>query len=133
MPCHDKDFRYTDIWVCFGDMYKGPRIKVGLLPNNQIHEYLDILNKFMLPKSRCIQYHFYFVLHSHPFKEKDKMKLNQSLYIIATNTNYVKYLCGAKDGESCLGSMKCGNCKEEFVRECIGKYFFPKQYKNNQR
>jgi len=129
----DKDFRYTDIWVCFGDIYTGPREKIGCLPNKAVYTYLDKLNSFVPPQNRCMQYHFYFILHSHPIKRKGKMQLNQSLYIVATNTNYVKYLCGAKRGEGCLSNIKCGKCKEEFICECVIKQFLADKYKDKQR
>ncbi|MBR3148094.1 MAG: hypothetical protein IKF41_01975 [Alphaproteobacteria bacterium] len=133
MPYASKNFNYTDIWVCFDDIYKGPRLKIGQLPNNKVYAFIDELNAFVPQKGNCMQYHFYSVLHSHPFKAKNKMKRNQSLYIVATNGKYVKYLCGAKDNTECLGCIKCGNCKEAFIRECIGKKFFADKYKNNQR
>ena len=129
----DKNLNRTDIWLCFGDIYKGPREKIGYLPNKAVYTYIDKLNSFVPSQNRCMQNHFYSVLHSHPIKRDGKMQLNQSLYIVATNTNYVKYLCGAKDGESCLGCIKYGQCKEEFIRECVGKQFLADKYKDKQR
>lgn len=134
MRYSEKNLNRTEVWVCFGDVYKGPREKVGYLPNKAVYTYIDKLNSFVPSQNRCMQYHFYSVLHSHPIKRNGKMLLNQSLYIVATNINYVKYLCGAKNGETCLRCIKHGQCKEDFIRECVTKQFLAdKNKENNQR
>ena len=124
--------KYTRVWFCWGteNMLTGDRVHIGNVAHDKIHEYLDKLNNFVPEKGCCMQYHFYFVLHSHPKKINDKMVLDQSLYIVASNTYYVRYLCGAQNAKGCMGNIKCGKCVDPFVRECIGKKFRSLEYIN---
>ncbi len=123
---------YTEVWLCFGsdNTTHGTRIRLGGIPNDQTHSYLDKLNAFMPQPGACMQYHFYFILHSHPFKANDKMWLRQTLFIVPVNVypGKVKFLCGAKNGHECLGNVICGKCVDPFVRENIGKVFYKKNY-----
>ena len=126
-PKDTKHCNSTDVWICWGpdNVQTGTRLLLGTLPNEEVHSYLDTLNSFVPQRGACMQYHFYFVLHSHPFKAHNKMWLKQALYIVVANPypENVKYLCGATNGKECLGNIKCRKCIDPFVRECAMKKF----------
>lgn len=128
------EYKYTTVWFCFGKERTAPRTEMGRMLHKNAYEYLDRLKTFVPPKGRCMRYHYHFILNSHSFKIHDKMEIQQSLYIVATNTKYVKYMCGAQNGEECLQAIKCGKCVDPFVSEYVGKRFWPGYYnKNNQK
>ena len=122
--------KYTEIYFCFGNdnMLTGTRLRVGKLLHEKVNEYLEKLKNFMPTKDRCLYSHCYFVLHSHPFKAHEQMKLDQTLYIIVTSPSLTKYSCGAKCGKECLKNIESGKCIDPFVRGYIGKKFYAGTY-----
>lgn len=136
-------YNLTDVVFLFGDWH-GPRLKCGWLKNDEVYAYLDKLNSFVPPKERCMQYHCYFALSSHPFKIHEVMRLEQSLYIVNKNPRYMKCPCGAmcpgqlrykidKCAEQCFENIEQGKCQEAFIIENIGKVFFANKYKDNNQ
>ena len=136
-------YNLTDVVFCFGD-WCGPRLKCGYLKNEEVYAYLDKINSFVPPKSRCMQYHCYSLLSSHPRKIHDVMRLEQSLYIVNKNPRYMKCPCGAicpgqtlnkldDCAKQCMENIEQGKCQEKFVIENIGRVFFAKQYQDNKQ
>ena len=136
-------YNLTDVVFCFGD-WRGPRLKCGFLKNDEVYDYLDKINSFVPPRDRCMQYHCYSTLSSHPFKIHETMRLEQSLYIINKNPRYMKCHCGAicpgqtlknldQCAEQCMRNIEQGKCKDEFIVENIGKVFFANKYQNNKQ
>lgn len=122
--------KYTEVYFCFGNdnMLTGTRLRLGKIPHNRVNEYLDKLKTFMPTADRCLLSHCYFVLHSHPFKAHEQVKLDQTLYIIVTNPGRTKYSCGAGCPNKCLKNIESGKCVDPFVREYMGKKFYAGTY-----
>ena len=143
-------YNLTDVWFCFGSDHDWnyPHFKCGYLKNEELYEYLNQIENFVPPLNRCMQYYCHFVLRLNPRKIHETMKPQRSLYIVNKNPLYMKCPCGTacvkqytkyreKHLESCakqcFHNIECGNCKDPFIVENIGKVFFANKYKNNNQ
>lgn len=125
----DKDTRradYTEVYLCFdgNNLMGGLRKKLGNIPTDQTNSYLEQLESFVPQSGACMRYHFYFVLHSHPFKAKGKMWQKKTIYIVPANAQpeNIKFLCGAKNCRQCLGNIPY-KCMDPFVQTNIIGFF----------
>ena len=157
-PCYINP-HVVPVWFCFTHEQQGLKFLCGSIPTDSVYEYMNRLEQcYPSAKDRCMQYHCHFVLHSHPFIRNGEVFVKKSLSIVNKNPIYMKCFCGSlcpekcaeKDKGACPGgssamafecwtrskqcfdNIKQGKCPDPFVRECIGKQFFTKKYKNNE-
>jgi len=103
----------------------GATLTVGGIPNDKVYEYLDKLKNFKTDQKLCTSYSF----QLHVYKYCDNYE--QSLLIDA-NPWTLEPLCKVHKYSGCIRKIRNGTCKNPFIRETIGKVFFPSKYKNNE-
>lgn len=105
----------------------GATLTVGRIPNDKVYEYLDKLKNFKTDQKLCTSYSF--TLNVYKYCDN----YEQSLWIDA-NPWTLEPLCKARKYSGCMRKIKNGTCKNPFIRDNIGKMFFPDKYKgDNQR
>ncbi len=119
-------------------------LNCGYIRNKDIHEYLERLQNFTLPKGHNCD----FVLFSKPCNVNGATECERTLLIenksfqqiCPCGNNSLRQCTGMRKAridrcaKQCYKNIKCGKCKDPFVIENIGKIFFADKYKqDNQR
>lgn len=105
----------------------GATLTVGRIPNDKVYEYLDKLKNFKTDQKLCTSYSF--TLNVYKYCDNYEQSL-----LIDANPWTLEPLCKVHKYSGCIRKIRNGTCKNPFIRDNIGKMFFPDKYKDdNQR